>query len=199
MLDVHPALAEWADVTELRPEGTRVRLREVVGLELIQVGFWPDTQNLVAERLQPRIGVGIPDGQVATAGTGNVRVMRIAPYKIWIIGQREGGLAGSISAAVGTDAAAITDLSHARTILQIDGPAAADVVRRLVSIDIHETVFPTDSFAQTGISGVGILLHAVQGEEQTPAYNLYLPRSFALSLAELTARVAAPFGCWAAG
>lgn len=199
MLEPRSALEGWINGQTVAPNGARVRLREITGLELIQLGFWPDTQNLVAERLKARIGTGIPEDHRAAAGTGNICVMRIAPLKIWISGQREGGLAGTIGAAVGTEAAAITDLSHARTILQIDGRAAADVVRRLITIDIHETVFPPGSFAQTGLCGVGVLLHAVETESNEVAYNLYLPRSFALALSDYVAKVAAPFGCWTAG
>ena len=199
MLEPRSALAGWLERQAAAPANTRVRLREITGLELIQLGFWADTQNLVAKRLEARIGTGIPEDRRAAAGTGNVCVMRIAPLKVWIIGQREGGLAGTIAAAVGTDAAAIADLSHARTILQIDGPAAADVVRRLVTTDIHETVFPPGSFAQTGLCGVGILLHAVQTDSNIVAYNFYLPRSFALALSEYVGRIAAPFSCWIAG
>jgi sarcosine oxidase subunit gamma len=73
---------------------------------------------------------------------------------------------------------ALTDLSHARTLLRLSGPASRSVLAKLCRIDLHPRALPPGRIAQTPLGQVAALIHLV---DDTPSFDLYLPRSLAHS------------------
>ena len=86
--------------------------------------------------------------------------------------------------------ATVTDLSHGRTILRLEGEAAADVLAKGVAIDLDPAAFPTDRVAQSMIHHIDIVLHRLGPD----AFELWVLRSFAESLAEWLLEAGAEFG-----
>ena len=154
-----------------------VRLQERPDLLIRQIAVWREAE-VAALRvlLAERLGLALPDGLDAASGDGRL-VLPIAPRRWWLVEDRErgAGLAGVLGRR-----AALTDLSHARSVLRLGGPAARDVLAKLCRIDLHPSALPPGRVVQTALGQVPTLIHAL---EQEPGFDLYLPRSLAVSAA----------------
>jgi heterotetrameric sarcosine oxidase gamma subunit len=87
--------------------------------------------------------------------------------------------------------AAVTDLSESRTVLRIAGPRARDVLAKGCPVDLHARAFPVGACAQSLLGHVGALFHAV---DATPSFDVYVARSFALTVWEWMTEAAAEYG-----
>jgi heterotetrameric sarcosine oxidase gamma subunit len=88
----------------------------------------------------------------------------------------------------------LLDLSHSRSVITIAGPAAIELLMRVVAIDLDPAVFPIGSFAQTGLHSVPVLLHLPQPGSAAADFELHVPSSFAGAIWELLAEHACAFG-----
>jgi heterotetrameric sarcosine oxidase gamma subunit len=166
-----------------------LRLGEIVGTPLIQLGAYPGGAAGLKAAVLPILGEALPESSNRAATTGAQFIMRIAPDQYWIVGgapKLDARLRNSIPSEVGC----VTVLDGARTRLSIEGQAARRLLSRLVSIDLHPNNFPIDGFAQTGIHHVGGLLLRV-GEN---CYEFFALRTFAASIWEVLLDAARPFG-----
>lgn len=84
------------------------------------------------------------------------------------------------------DDAAITDLSHARFRIRLQGPNARDVLQSGIAIDLGAAAFPPGRSTPTAFRDIAVLVHAAG--EQT--FDLYVFRSYARSLWEWLADAA---------
>lgn len=91
------------------------------------------------------------------------------------------------TALAGSDGTAV-DVSHARTVLRVEGAACRDLLAKGCPLDV-DAMMPGHC-AATVISHFSVLLHC--DDEQ--AFELYVTRSFAESLLEWLLRAAAEFG-----
>ncbi len=76
--------------------------------------------------------------------------------------------------------AAVTDQSDGRTILRVSGPAARDVLAKLVPIDLHPSAFPPDATAMTLAAHIPVQIWHSPPED----FELACFRSFAETLYE---------------
>ena len=158
---------------------------------LIQVSGWRDSFEVVAGTLLQRLGFagvgGFDRAERSRAGVA----FRIAPERVLL---RLASSASWRSVADGVDPALtpVIDLSHARTVLSITGADAPSLLARLLPINLDEDAFPPGYFVQSGIHSVAVLVH----RPATPAsgFEIFLPRSYAVSLWDLICDSAAPFG-----
>ena len=72
--------------------------------------------------------------------------------------------------------AALTDVSHSRTILTLSGPDARAVLSKGCPLDFHPRVFGPGHCAQSRLARCQMLIHQASA---TPAFEIYVPRSFA--------------------
>ena len=123
-----------------------------------------------------RLGIALPDGPDDTRADGRV-VLRIAPRRWWLVEDQEGAAETALVGAL-AGRAALTDLSHARTVVRLGGAAGRSVLAKLCRIDLHPRALPPGRIAQTALAQVPALIHARDDE---PGFDLYLPRSLAAS------------------
>ena len=72
--------------------------------------------------------------------------------------------------------AAVTDVSHSRTILALSGPDARAVLAKGCPLDFHPRVFGPGRCAQSRLAKCQVLIHQTTAE---PAFEIYVMRSFA--------------------
>lgn len=72
--------------------------------------------------------------------------------------------------------AALTDVSHSRTILVLSGPDARAVLAKGCPLDFHPRVFGPDRCAQSRLAKCQVLIHQASG---SPRFEIYVHRSFA--------------------
>lgn len=171
-----------------------VVLSEVTGRDLVQIGAWPDTVKATAEHVRDITKLDWPADMTNAVTSGGVTLFRIGPEKVWLTAPRGAGLGEQVAAQLPSTLAAVTELGHARTVLRLAGPDVRPLLHRLVPVDVARARMPVGAFAQTGIHGIGVLLHASGTEPRGDSFDLYLPRTFALSLTETIETLAAPFG-----
>lgn len=161
-----------------RPAGSAVTLSEVRVGSILQVAAWPDTGDRVEAALTdmlavlaPRLGFALVRDDIVLAST--------APGR-YLIAADADDLPQRFEAALPSADAAVTDLSHGRTILRLEGPAAASVLAQCVAIDLHPAAFPDNRCAQTMIHHIDVLI--IRRAEE--AFDLWALRGFAEALAE---------------
>ena len=101
--------------------------------------------------------------------------------------QDPGGLIAHLEDALRAHGASTTDLSHARTVVQVSGPAATDLLAKLCPIDV-ETMRTGDSAVT--LAGPFNVQVAKSGDEE---FRLYVFRSFGLAMWEMLRDEAAEF------
>lgn len=174
MLERRSALADVTPVS-----GSRVSMDEVRGFSLIQVAAVDDAG------LPPIAAVlGELPHHPHCNEAGGRRVFHTAPRQYWIVGP-EGDDTGRRLAG----AAIVTPLSHSRTRIFIEGPAAQEVLIKVLEIDLHETALQPGMFAMTGLHHTPILLHRVSATR----FEIYPMRTFALNAWECLADAALEF------
>ena len=158
-----------------------VILQELPNLTLWQIATWPDSLSEISRITADTIGVEAAPGPGKSEVLENRAMLRVEPLKFWIIGIT----APQISPTKGT----ILDLSHTRTHVRIAGPQAQVLLNRYLHLDLREKSFAPGSVASTAFHHVGVTLW-----RSPSGFELFLPRSFALSIWELLCESAAQFG-----
>jgi sarcosine oxidase subunit gamma len=160
---------------------------------LIQVSGWRDDFAEAADPLMRQLGFAGLGRFDAVQEAGDALAFRIAPERILI---RLKDRAAWDAAAPSVDPARLPslDLSHSRTVIGIAGGDAADLLARLVAIDLDPSVFGAGSFAQTGLHAVAVLLHRRADAGAAAVFELLVPRSLAASVWDFVTGSAAPFG-----
>ncbi len=166
--------------------GAGVNLSDNCTGTLIQIAGWDDFEIAVLPGLK-EIGFNDAGDYRNCRHADGLSLFRIAPDRILIAGHSELELPGSISA---NDALAVLDLGHSRTRIIVDGTAAEAVMARLAPIDFRASSMPVDSFVQTGIHHVSVLIHRTTATQ----FEIFTPVTWARSVWELICLNAAPFG-----
>ena len=102
-------------------------------------------------------------------GGGGVRAIWFGREAAMVTGPRPDGLEGL---------AAVTDQADAWVVVRLSGPAAEDVLARLVPIDLRERAFPEGSAARTLLGHMSVGLLRADG-----AFEILAFRSMAGTLA----------------
>ena len=93
-----------------------------------------------------------------------------------------------VESALGAHGASTTDLSHARTIVRVSGPAAADLLTKLCPIDIEAMRIGDSAVTLAGPFNAQVVK---VGDE---VFRLYVLRSFGLAMWEMLQDEAAELG-----
>jgi sarcosine oxidase subunit gamma len=157
--------------------GGRVTLSQVSAGTILRIQAWPDTADAVSRSLGEVLGLEAPAiGRAVARDT--TTLIAFAPGAFYAT-----GLAPELAArvkAVPVSEAAVTDLSHARVILALEGEAAVDVLQRCVALDLSRAAFPPGRAAATMIHHIDVLIHRRSETE----FHLMALRSFSEALAE---------------
>ncbi len=111
---------------------------------------------------------------------------------LWL-GPTEWLLAGTIDKVIGNleaKGALLTDVSHGRVIVQIEGSEARNLLAKGCALDLHPRCFRKGFCAQTSIAKVNVLLHQIEES----IFDIYIGRSYALYFWEWLTESAAEFG-----
>jgi sarcosine oxidase subunit gamma len=100
---------------------------------------------------------------------------------------REHELAAELGAALRASAAVAVDVSHARTVLHLCGPACVEVLAQGCALDLDG--MRAGQCAATVISRFNVLVHCTDDA----GFDLYVTRSLAQSFFEWLCRAGAPF------
>ncbi len=164
--------------------GPGVRLSEAPIGSLWQVSAWPGRLAEAGRAAAEAAGAAEAPAPGRSAEGPRGRVVRTEALKWWVLSE------SPIEApALSPEDGTLLDLSHARTRIRVEGPAARDLLARMVAIDLRLRSFGEGAVAVTGAHGVGLLLLA-----RAEGIDVHVLRSFALAVWEDMAEIAAQFG-----
>lgn len=138
-------------------------------------------------------GLVLPAAPNTTASRNGVTALWLGPGRwLAVTSQAEPAALGRRLDEAVAGRAAVFDVSHARTVIRVSGPAARALLAKGCRLDLHPRVFCAGACAQTNIGHFTVLLHGV---DDRPTVDLYVARSYAASFWEWLAEAAAEFGC----
>ncbi|WP_243788432.1 sarcosine oxidase subunit gamma [Saccharopolyspora gloriosae] len=149
-----------------------------------QIGLRVDPKGVAAERIGTAIGAMLPNLPGTVVRAGELLALWLGPDE-WLLVGGEGtaqSIQDTLGAALGEDHGAVVDVSANRTILEVSGPRARDVLNKGCALDLHPRVFGADRCAQTLLARSGVLL--VCRDAELPSYWLMVRSSFARYLAD---------------
>ena len=171
------------------PAGTGVTIQEIRPLSAVQVAGFDGERAAAA--IAAATGAPAPLARNGVGTAGETRVLWTGPSRWLVIEPESRDLAGLLARHCGVEAGAVTDLSHARTALRLEGQAVRSVLAKLCTLDVEADGFPPGSCAQTLFGQIGVLLHC-----RTPdCFDILMYRGFAVSAWETISDAALEFGC----
>lgn len=176
----HRPLEQLADAIERAGvDGRRgVRLRELP--IAAQVNLRADASNA---RLADALGFPLPTEPNTVAGDGRRAALWLGPDE-WLVvapGGTERALERALRSAITGAHGSVVDVSANRTLLELEGPMAREVLTKGCSLDLHPRRFDAGRCAQTALARAQVILWQVT---DGPRYRILVRCSFAPYLAE---------------
>ncbi|MEM7441793.1 MAG: hypothetical protein AAF414_00540 [Pseudomonadota bacterium] len=191
MAEVRSPLQEVARPGEygaIDPSGAKLILSQQTLTSLWQIAGWGDFAQ-AAESTLDELGLSGLGDYRAVRSSSAVQCYRIAPDKMWLRDCDTEFLTTAITKAPAGRLTSL-DLSHSRVVIGISGVGSSELLAKLMSIDLSLSSFPADSFAQTGIHHVAVMIHRL-AEDQ---FELLVPVTWAVSVWDWTCLHAEPMG-----
>lgn len=147
---------------------TNIQLQEISDLSLFRIEV--DPSSVAARRLEKVLGVSFPElpGQVSgdalaryiLYGTRQVVACLYVQEGIYLVVTRVDPvkLGRALTSALGSDDGLVLDVSVNRTVLNLSGPAAADVISRVATFDMASGVFEPGQAMSCTVSDARIML-----------------------------------------
>jgi sarcosine oxidase subunit alpha len=141
------------------------------------------------------LGLRLP--QVAPAGTstsdGTLHVLCSEPGEVLISldAARQPAIQAALRDAVLATGGTLLDIGDGVAILNLSGPAAADVLAQCCALDLDGAMFPPGASTRTIVSRIPVLLHRLP---RSAGYELHVDRNLAQALWEAMAAAAAEPG-----
>lgn len=169
------------------PDGPGVTLSEIRDAGPVQIAAWPDSLTAVGTRLAELTGAGAAPGPRRSAAGAKGTLLRMQPLAFWLTGADAATVAEAMAIEVASGTA--VDLTHSRTVIRIEGSRAAELLNRGLPLDLSPDAFPDGACGASAIHHVGVQLHRRDG-----GFDLYIPRTFAVSIWEFLTETAAQWG-----
>ena len=114
---------------------------------------------------------------LASARQRDVTMLWLGPDE-WLVvtpDRRVAGIERALRDALEGQRAALTDVSHGRTVLALSGPEARTVLAKGCPLDLHPRVFGPGRCAQSRLAKCQVLIHQTH---VAPTFEIYVNRSF---------------------
>ena len=173
--------------------GPGIVIAERRNLAIVQVAAPADEAAALQTGLTAALGIAPPDAPNRATSSSTASILWVGPQRFLVVEVEQSwrDLEAVLRGALAGSAAAVTDVGSGRTVFRISGPRTRDLVAKGSGIDFHKREFPAGASAQGLLGHVGALFHAV---DDTPVFDLYVARSFGLTVWEWLQESAAEFG-----
>ncbi len=152
-------------------ESDLLKISEVKNLMIIQIVQYKKSKiNINDMKIE---GLQIPTQNSKINSNKETRILWSAP-RTWIILSNKENLSETIQKNFKETDFAITDISHSRTVIQIQGDQAKEILKKGSPINFNE--FGVNQCAGTVFHGITIIIDSISNEPDT--FNLLALRSF---------------------
>ena len=124
------------------------------------------------------LGIGPVAEPLTAARKRDVSMLWLGPDE-WLVvtpDRRFERIERALRTALEGQHAALTDVSHSRTVLVLSGPDARAVLAKGCSLDFHPRVFGPGRCAQSRLARCQALIHQT---DEAPTFEIHVHRSFA--------------------
>lgn len=170
-------------------DGVGVALSELAPASIVQLAAWPSQEKKLIDAIHKVTGLSMPDGAGGGAVKGAKAAFGFAPGK-FLVSDETDDLADAFGKVVTPAAGTVTDLSHGRTVIRIEGPEAEWVLAKLFAIDFALTGFPLGAGRSTTHHDVFAQIQRSAADQ----FDIYVFRSFARSFWNTLCHAAAEIG-----
>jgi len=135
----------------------------------------------VAARVGQALGIALPMEPNTVATVGPRSILWLGPDE-WLVVDSERSAAeieAHVRAALAPDWGSVVDVSANRTIVELTGPRARDVLARGCSLDLHPRRFGPGRCAQTLLAKAAVILWQT---DEAPTFKVFVRASFAAHL-----------------
>ncbi len=139
------------------------------------ISTWISGLPGLLDALTAVFGDTVPQRIGKTTRTEFGLLARSGPEEFLLVGDDHGDRTTLLRATVAADTGSVTDLSHARCRIHIEGPQCRTVLNKLFALDLRESVFLIGDIAMTGTHHVPSTLHRLG----TDAFDLYVFSTYA--------------------
>jgi sarcosine oxidase subunit gamma len=177
----HSPLAALADrLAAASDVPARIRLSEVPFLTQLTLRVTPGTPAAAAAARA--LGAPLPLAPNTTSAGERVEVLWMGPDE-WLVVAPPGAERHLelLERALGAEHGTVVDVSAQRTVIDVAGANARDVLLKGCALDLHPRAFGVGRCAQTLLARAQVILHA---RTDDPAYRVFVRASFAGYLAE---------------
>jgi sarcosine oxidase, subunit gamma len=178
------ALAGYHDRLDARAAASRgtLTIREVPFLTQVNLRTNPSAADSMAA-FQRELGFALPIEPNRVMSHGDRWGLWLGPDE-WLVvappDQRQ-AITAALRSAVGAQDGSVVDVSANRTVIELSGSAATELLAHGCALDLHPRAFGPGRCAQTMLAKAQVI---VQQTAATPAFYIYVRASFAGYLAD---------------
>ena len=155
-----------------KSESTLLKIREISDIKIFQISQYKNSKlDVSVIKIDDQILSKISG---CVSANSNTRILWSGP-KTWMVISKNINILDDINNSCSVNDFAITDLSHSRMTIQIEGKNAFDVIKKGCPLNLNN--FKTNMCANTVFNGVTITIDLL--DEDKNIFNLMAYRSFA--------------------
>jgi sarcosine oxidase subunit gamma len=139
------------------------------------ISTWISGMPGLLDALTAVFGDTVPQRIGKSARTEFGLLVRTGPEEFVLVGDDATDRTAMLRATVGPNTGAVTDLSHARCRIHIEGPQCRAVLNKLFALDLREGSFTVGDVAMTGTHHVPSMLHRLDAD----VFDLYVFSTYA--------------------
>lgn len=124
------------------------------------------------DAVRDNCGCELPMAANASNKSAHGSILKLGPNE-WLLVASDGT---AWSEELRIPGGTLTDVSHARIAIHVDGDESRKMLAKGCAIDLHPRQFPAGTCVQTSIAKIGVILHRPFDDN---GYRLYAPRSYA--------------------
>ncbi len=155
-----------------------------------QVSTWHAGVSNLFEALGAALGQVLPAQTGDTVRSTSQLVMRTGPEEFLIVTDEATDMTNRLRQSIAADVGTVTNLSHARCRIHLEGPKCVDTLSKLFPIDLRDASFPLQQIRLTGHHHVPCVVLRTGAE----AFDLYVFSTYAFDQLGVVLDAALEFG-----
>ncbi|WP_265518049.1 sarcosine oxidase subunit gamma [Nitratireductor luteus] len=153
---------------------TGIRLSEATPAGIVEACAWPGMEQALRNAIGKATGLRVGAAANAAASNKDAAALCIGPSRYLVRSARR-DLFERMQAEVAPETGTVTDLSHGRTCIRVEGNACEWMLSKLFAVDFHLTTFPADTGLATAHHDIFAQIHR-SGEDR---FEIFVFRSLA--------------------
>ena len=152
-----------------------VRLSAGTISSVTQIATWHSGIEALTQALAASLGVAVPAKAGDLVHLPRGLLVRSGPEEFMLLSEQSVDMTANLRRMIGADIGSVTDLSHARCQIHIEGERCCDTLSKLFALDLREQQFPLDQVRLSGHHHVPAMLH----RRARDAFDIYVFSTYA--------------------